>query len=130
MKRFLPALIVFTLLLKNVGVSRSADFQKCVEAYNKSDYVTALRKWTLLAEQGIELRVDREVVDILAAEGYEPEYGARPLRRVIRRRLENPLATELLEENFQDVHSVRVKPDSEGSKSLVFPPEDYQPSIQ
>ena len=52
MKRFLPALIVFTLLLKNVGVSRGADFQKGVEAYNKSDYVTALREWTPLAEQG------------------------------------------------------------------------------
>ena len=52
MKRFLPALIVFTLLLKNVGVSRSADFQKGVEDYNKSDYVTALREWTPLAEQG------------------------------------------------------------------------------
>ena len=52
MKRFLPALIVFTLLLENVGVSRSADFQKGVEAYNKSDYVTALREWVPLAEQG------------------------------------------------------------------------------
>ena len=52
MKRFLPALIVLTLLFKNVGVSRSADFQKGVEAYNKSDYVTALREWLPLAEQG------------------------------------------------------------------------------
>tara|TARA_B100001758_G_C18055818_1_gene425620 strand:+ start:89 stop:577 length:489 start_codon:yes stop_codon:yes gene_type:complete len=52
MKRFLPALIVLTLLFKNVGVSRSADFQKGVEAYNKSDYVTALREWIPLAEQG------------------------------------------------------------------------------
>ena len=52
MKRFLPALLVFTLLIKNVGVSRSADFQKGVEAYNKSDYVSTLREWTPLAEQG------------------------------------------------------------------------------
>ena len=52
MKRFLPGMLVFILLLKNVGVSRSADFQKGVEAYNKSDYVSTLREWTPLAEQG------------------------------------------------------------------------------
>ena len=52
MKRFLPALIFFTLVLESVGVSRSADFQKGVEAYNKSNYVTALREWLPLAEQG------------------------------------------------------------------------------
>ena len=52
MKRFLPALIFFTLVLESVGVSRSADFQKGVEAYNKSNYVTALREWLPLAEKG------------------------------------------------------------------------------
>ena len=56
---------------------------------------------SLLAEQGLELRVDKSTIETLASQGYEPEYGARPLRRVLRRQLENPLATQLLEEQFQ-----------------------------
>jgi ATP-dependent Clp protease ATP-binding subunit ClpA len=62
----------------------------------------------LLAEQGLELRVDDSVAHDLATLGYEPEYGARPLRRVLRRRVENPLATELLEERFKGFQAVRV----------------------
>ena len=62
----------------------------------------------LLAEQNLELRVEEPVVQRLAAAGYEPEYGARPLRRVLRRQLENPLATELLEERFQAASAVVV----------------------
>ena len=79
---------------------------------------------SLLAEQGIELRVDKETVQAIALEGYEPEYGARPLKRVIRRKLENPLATQLLEEDFKNVNAVRVKPDDSGSKLLLFYPEN------
>ena len=63
---------------------------------------------TLLAEQGLQLQVDDDVADALARQGYEPEYGARPLRRVLRRQLENPLATELLEERFRGARGVRV----------------------
>jgi ATP-dependent Clp protease ATP-binding subunit ClpA len=50
------------------------------------------------------------VVQALAEQGYEPEYGARPLRRVLRRQLENPLATELLAERFAGARGVRVEP--------------------
>ncbi len=78
----------------------------------------------LLAEQGIELRVDNEAVEKLALKGYEPEYGARPLRRVLRRQLENPLATQLLEEQFTGVRAVRVKPGASESDSLLFIAED------
>ena len=64
---------------------------------------------TLLREQGLELRVDDAVVGWLARQAYEPEYGARPLRRLLRRRIENPLATELLEERFLGAVAVRVE---------------------
>jgi ATP-dependent Clp protease ATP-binding subunit ClpA len=64
----------------------------------------------LLREQRLELQVDEAVVSSLAEQGYEPEYGARPLRRVLRRRIENPLATELLEEHFRGAEGVRVEP--------------------
>ena len=75
---------------------------------------------SLLAEQGFELRVDQSAIEKLALQGYEPEYGARPLKRVLRRQLENPLATQLLEEQFTGVSAIRVKPSPEESESLVF----------
>ena len=62
----------------------------------------------LLAEQQLVLEVDDAVVQSLAEQGYEPEYGARPLRRVLRRALENPLATALLEERFAQARGVQV----------------------
>jgi ATP-dependent Clp protease ATP-binding subunit ClpA len=64
---------------------------------------------SLLAEQQLELEVEEAAVALLAAQGYEPEYGARPLRRVLRRRIENPLATHLLEERFSGARGVRVE---------------------
>ena len=63
---------------------------------------------SLLREQGLALEVDDAVIDGLVTLGYEPEYGARPLRRVLRRRLENPLATELLGDRFNGAQVVHV----------------------
>ena len=63
---------------------------------------------TLLREQQLELEVEEAAVALLAEQGYEPEYGARPLRRVLRRRIENPLATHLLEDRFRGARGVRV----------------------
>jgi len=62
----------------------------------------------LLQEQGLDLEVEEPVVAWLARESYDPEYGARPLRRLLRRQLENPLATELLEERFRGARGVAV----------------------
>ncbi|MBC1259888.1 AAA family ATPase [Synechococcus sp. BSF8S] len=62
----------------------------------------------LLQEQRLVLEIDEAVVSRLAELGYEPEFGARPLRRVLRRRIENPLATELLEDHFRGARGVRV----------------------
>jgi ATP-dependent Clp protease ATP-binding subunit ClpA len=75
----------------------------------------------LLREQNLELQVDEEVVAALAVQGYEPEYGARPLRRLLRRRIENPLATELLEERFVGARGVRVS-GVPGADALAFTP--------
>ena len=44
--------LTFVLLLGSAGVSRSADFQKGVTAYESGEYATALREWNPLAEQG------------------------------------------------------------------------------
>ena len=50
-----------------------------------------------LAERGLRLRVDEAVKRRLADAGYDPAYGARPLRRATQRLLQDPLALELLE---------------------------------
>jgi ATP-dependent Clp protease ATP-binding subunit ClpC len=46
--------------------------------------------------------VTEAVKDQLAVEGYDPMYGARPLKRVIQRRIENPLATALLRDTYTE----------------------------
>jgi len=74
----------------------------------------------LLKNQGIDLYVDERTIITLANEGYEPEYGARPLRRIIRRRLENPLATQILEEAFEGAKSISVTTKDDESKKLLF----------
>jgi len=50
----------------------------------------------LLTEQGVALILDRGVEDVLAKEGYDPDFGARPLKRVIQRLVENPIAELIL----------------------------------
>jgi ATP-dependent Clp protease ATP-binding subunit ClpB len=50
-----------------------------------------------LAERRIELRVSEAARDLLASEGYDPAFGARPLKRAIQRLVENPLALRMLE---------------------------------
>ncbi len=76
----------------------------------------------LLREQHLELELDEAVVVALAQQGYEPEYGARPLRRVLRRRIENPLATELLEDHFSGARGVRLELTGPGEAAFRFLP--------
>ena len=78
---------------------------------------------TLMAEQGLALEVDPPVVRALAELGHEPEYGARPLRRVLRRHLENPLATELLEERFSGAQVVRISAGDSNAAPFRFTAE-------
>jgi ATP-dependent Clp protease ATP-binding subunit ClpB len=59
-------------------------------------------------ENGISLEVTDAALDLLAREGYDPVYGARPLRRTIQRALENPLARRLLAGEFTSGDAVRV----------------------
>ena len=77
----------------------------------------------LIREQGLELRVDDAVAHDLAILGLEPEYGARPLRRVLRRCVENPLATELLEERFKGAKVVRICSGETASQPFRFEAE-------
>ena len=62
----------------------------------------------MLAEREITLTVDEAATEWLAEAGYDPVYGARPLKRVIQRELQNPLATLILEGRIKDGQTVAV----------------------
>ena len=62
----------------------------------------------MLADRDITLEVDEAATRWLAEAGYDPVYGARPLKRVIQRALQNPLATLILEGRIADGQTVRV----------------------
>ena len=70
-----------------------------------------------LEERNIRLDVTDKAEEFLAQEGYDPVYGARPLKRAIQRSLLDPLSLELLEGRFKDGDTVRVKP---GKTGLAF----------
>jgi ATP-dependent Clp protease ATP-binding subunit ClpB len=63
----------------------------------------------MLAQRHLSLDVTSDAKALIAAEGYDPVYGARPLKRVIQRLLQNPIALELLEGNFRDGDTIRVE---------------------
>jgi ATP-dependent Clp protease ATP-binding subunit ClpB len=61
-----------------------------------------------VADRNIDLRVSPAARQALAEEGFDPVYGARPLKRTIQRRIQDPLAMELLEGEFKAGDTVRV----------------------
>ena len=68
--------------------------------------VARLRKQ--LTDKGIELDVTETALDEIASEGYDPTYGARPLKRVIQQQIQNPLAVELLKREFEEGSRVKI----------------------
>lgn len=61
-----------------------------------------------LKERDMSLNVTEAAKDFLGRKGYDPEYGARPLRRAIQRYLEDPLSDEILKGKFKDGDTVEV----------------------
>ncbi len=66
-----------------------------------------------LAENKLKLMLADGAREMLAGQGFDPAYGARPLKRAIQRLIENPLALEILEGKFQPGDSIEVIPDGE-----------------
>ncbi|PZR81978.1 MAG: hypothetical protein DLM65_04755, partial [Candidatus Aeolococcus gillhamiae] len=62
-----------------------------------------------LAQRSISLDVDEAALDLIAEDGYDPTYGARPLKRVIQRRLQDPLAMAILEARLRDGDRAHVE---------------------
>ena len=67
----------------------------------------------LLADRKITLRLGDDARALIATEGYEPAFGARPLKRAIQRLLQNPLALALLEGKFKDGDTIVAKADGD-----------------
>jgi len=61
-----------------------------------------------LQEKEIDLEVTTSALDAIAAEGYNPTYGARPLRRLIQQKIQNPLAVEVLKKEFAEGSRVKI----------------------
>jgi ATP-dependent Clp protease ATP-binding subunit ClpB len=72
-----------------------------------------------LADHDLELEVSAAARRLIATEGYDPAYGARPLRRAIQRLVENPLAKALLEGRFTPGSRIKVDADAL-SGTLIF----------
>ncbi|MDQ0313915.1 ATP-dependent chaperone ClpB [Amorphus orientalis] len=77
-----------------------------------------LRK--LLEDRKIELMLDEGAREWLADKGYDPVYGARPLKRVIQKQVQDPLAEKILQGEVMDGDTVKVTP---AGDRLVFEPE-------
>jgi ATP-dependent Clp protease ATP-binding subunit ClpB len=73
----------------------------------------------LLADRNLKLDVTDAAKAFLAREGWDPSFGARPLKRAIQRELQDPLALKILQGDFQEGDTVRVDFDGDG---LTFQP--------
>jgi ATP-dependent Clp protease ATP-binding subunit ClpB len=72
-----------------------------------------------LALRGLKLHLADTAKKLLAEEGYDPQFGARPLKRVIQQRIENPLAGQILEGRFSEGDTIEVEADSNRSEFRI-----------
>jgi ATP-dependent Clp protease ATP-binding subunit ClpB len=71
----------------------------------------------LLGDKGYALEVSPAAKEYLAEEGYDPAFGARPLKRAIQRELQDPLALKILAGEFREGDVIEV---DRGKDALVF----------
>ena len=71
-----------------------------------------------LAERKMDLQLTEGAKEILAKEGFDPVYGARPLKRAIQRFIQDPLALKVLEGEFSEGDGIEV--DAAQGKTLTF----------
>jgi ATP-dependent Clp protease ATP-binding subunit ClpB len=81
----------------------------------------------MLADRNIRLDLDPKARQHLAEEGYDPAYGARPLKRVIQKELQNPLATMLIEGKVADGSVVHITADK---GALVMKPGEEKAKLK
>jgi len=77
---------------------------------------------TMLSERKITLVITPDAKHLLAEEGYDPAFGARPLKRSIQRLIQNPLALAVLEGRFTDGDAIVARPDGKGGLEFSSDP--------
>jgi ATP-dependent Clp protease ATP-binding subunit ClpB len=77
----------------------------------------------IIQDRGLALDITDSAKDYLAQEGYDPAFGARPLKRALQREIIDPLAIGLLEARFKSGDTVFVKMTDEGELELSLEPE-------
>ncbi len=84
-----------------------------------------------LAEHGLKIELTEAAREWLAEEGYDPQFGARPVRRTLERHVENPLAKRLLAGEFHEGETivVDVTRDAEGKRELTFTARAPEPIV-
>jgi len=87
-----------TIVFRPLGID---DLQQIVE-------IEFARVAGRLAERGIGLELTPEAKEFLIQKGYSPDFGARPLRRALENNVEDPLAEELLRQQFQDGTHIHI----------------------
>ena len=87
--------------------------------------------------QGMNCEVTEDAKELLAKKGWDPNYGARPLRRAIQREVEDPLSEEMLKGNFGSGDRILAEVDPDNAEKLRFskipriePPAPSQPEVQ
>ncbi len=79
-----------------------------------------------LAHKSISVSIEPSAKEILIEHGYDPQYGARPMRRSVEKHLEDPLAEHLLRGDVKDGDKVTITIDKDG-KNLKFKAEEGDP---
>jgi ATP-dependent Clp protease ATP-binding subunit ClpB len=73
-----------------------------------------------LTDQRIDLTLTPQAKDLIAREGYDPVYGARPLKRVIQKKILDALSLEILAGRFKEGDKIRAEVDKRQSGALIF----------
>ncbi|MBI2026420.1 MAG: AAA family ATPase [Deltaproteobacteria bacterium] len=81
--------------------------------------IQLLRVEQLLSDKGLKIRLDEKAKEHLAQAGYDPLYGARPLKRVMQKELQNPLAQKILEGGLKEGQTINITFDPK-AQVLVF----------
>jgi len=73
-----------------------------------------------LSNQGIKVIVTKKAIELLAKEGFDPIFGARPLKRTIQRLIQNPLAMKLIKGEFKEKDVIIFDQDPKNPSQLIF----------
>ncbi len=79
-----------------------------------------------LEDKGIKIKLEKTALNLLSEKGYDPTYGARPMRRAVERFLEDPLAEALLRGDVKEGDTIKVTC-KRGGEELVFKPVKTKP---